>query len=74
MAAADQLDAGDGLDRKFMAAFVPRLAKVVASAAAPASRQARQDVSEHLLAAVPGPPALAALSAGWGRRLVRERP
>lgn len=77
------LGAGDGLDRELVAIFGPLLAKVVSPAAAAAalgSRQAREELSEHLLTAVPGPLALVALAAcvvlsvGWGRRLIREHP
>jgi hypothetical protein len=77
------LEAGDGLDRELALSHGPYLAEAVspaAAAAAAASRQAREELAEHPLAAVPGPLALAALAAcailalGRGRRLARERP
>jgi hypothetical protein len=77
------LGAGDGLDRALALSHGPYLAGLVspaAAAAALASRQAREELAGHPLAAVPGPLALAALAAcaalaaARGRRLARERP
>ncbi|MGK7871739.1 hypothetical protein ACFHPP_31385, partial [Falsiroseomonas sp. E2-1-a20] len=77
------LSAGDGLDRRLAIAYGPMLAERVAPAAAAAalaSRQAREELAEHALAALPGPPALVAFAAciilaiASGRRLARERP
>jgi hypothetical protein len=52
------LGAGDGLDRRLAAEYGPYLAGLVspaAAAAALASRQAREELAAHPLAAVPGP-------------------